>query len=215
MDTTEHDAKIAACKAKIDSLRQQMETPYKGFLKSAADFVQDWFEQWTDRAIEGNPETVKRMGSQLQSLRKQLDSLKANTPQLVERYFAREEHWSHLRDPYRKLGKHEVPMQPGTYQLSINPLDEPIRQLFGNLWGVLRDYRLEQNMESSNWRKNPQSDTPPTFAGRYEWTPAMKGTLDGYSGLHDQLWRAVEDWKRAENEKATAEAKDLWKKTKP
>lgn len=209
MDASSFDAQIKDLEQQIGGLRGQMENICKEFLEVTKEFTVAWFQDRVKRAVISHPEIAKKSGLEgLRSVKSDLQKIIGMVPSIVEEHVNRDKYW-----PHRGKLPDEAHSQFGRYQFhgprAPENLDDGVREVLGYAGAILVKHGFADTGQDSEWKTEPGCDQLRYRYG-YDRSEKMNGVLKQYSGLYEELVKLDNELRKAKEERAKAEAKNLW-----
>lgn len=209
MDTSTFDARIAECKAEVVSRREELSRLAEAFRHQAVQALQGWTTKEVERAIAEEPESVFALDPKgLQKLKAELATLGARYPDLVESTFG--------GDNKEDLLCRILPTSTDTLELQgsavVRALRSALVDLLSHCGALLQARGLVKGTPGGVWVLNTASGRP-SFTGTPAWPSDLEETIRSYDAATRKLRVAQGELQKAEKEKTTAEALDLWNRS--
>lgn len=211
MDTSKFDVQIRNLQVRMDAMRSQMEEICKEFFEATKEFAVAWFQSCIEKEVVSQPGVTKKSGKKgLRNLKTELQSTIAKVPHIVEKHVNQDKYWVHRgqlpddNDLSSRFGRYQ------TYgRRAPEELEKGVRELLGYAGAILMKHGFVDTGECSVWEVQHGSERPRYKYG-YDWSGKMNGVIQRYSGQYEELIKLDHEFKKIQQEKAEAEAKDLW-----
>jgi hypothetical protein len=211
MSTTDFDTIIAASRAEVEALKQQMQPHYEAFLEATRQFLAAKYREAVDTIAKSNPARLLTLGTDgVRTLKARVNQYIAKVPRFVEDSLNRDRLWSHKQN---QDGPSINEYYKGLYHAADNPprrLTELVNRLQTLLEGVAF-FMVQQGfaIQDPVWT----GGVKPRFLGRLEMTRSMLDALEAYGRLHDRLVDAYIALGTAEMAKLKAGVEQLWEQS--
>lgn len=200
---------MAEIQSLIEKKSETMESVRRAFASAVEVFVNQWYEDEVKRVVVANPDKVKALGSEkLSKMKIELNEIKGKTAEVVDKHLSERSLWFHLDDSNFKsdyfcgYDTHSGSGQKG--------LDHAIRRILGSSLGTLLNrHTLVDFGSNSCWENNGASVR---YKYGITWSHNMDKTTSEYEAHCRELMKLKQDVKKLKQDKAAAEASDLWDK---
>jgi hypothetical protein len=208
MDTSEFDQRIAAAEQEISDLKTEMGTAQREIFAAFAAMAAEFFEITAESAVRGHPERAKELGVKgLKVVKNGVEALKQGSPKIVEETFGREIRWPHIDPEWDGGDRWSNPFAQYGSHRPADIFDRPMREVLGHVGQILLDHGLAKE---ENWRSHGRYHAGRYFPYAVSWSEGALAATKRYADLYSKLSAANGARTDARNEKASAEAQDLW-----
>lgn len=150
---------ITECEKTLDSLKGQMDGQKIKIISEIEVYLKDKFKHDIESNVKSNTENTKKLGlEKLSELKKELNTLIDQVPELVNKKFDNDELWLLLS--YSLDGKDEFNSLFNAQRNIKSNIDNSIRELLGYSGKILIDYGYKDYSKDSSWEKQYKSDVP-------------------------------------------------------
>lgn len=213
MNFDNFDKAIQQAETELDKVRQKTEEIVAEFKKIIPEFISGWATYLVDSYITKHTDTVKDLGIQKIGLfKKKLLKFNQTLPNTAEERLEAIK-WVHRFDiPQNENDSNS----PHSYELNKHAnlaLDEIIRELIGQVGALLIEYGFTKAGQNAEWQIRSDKvyysygipDQPWILKG-----PDLRRVKEKYGKALEEYVESLKALKKAENDKAIAEAKNIW-----
>ncbi|MED3550160.1 hypothetical protein [Cytobacillus praedii] len=198
------DTLISNAISEKENLKIKMEEYRVTFKHQISEFSKQWFMNTAKLEIEGSPELVKSVGiDRLRELKREIENLADNSPELVDKYLDNEELWWNLKEDLtsRYSSDNRIPRK----------IEDEIRIMFGHLGKLLSkdgfvDVSINRESFATTWHLNGKIRYP--FG--INFPSSIEATYREYSKLKIAAIEKNDEIKNLQNEKDKADVGNLW-----
>lgn len=202
VDTSSFDEEIRAQEALIADARQRLEVIYAEFREATVAWARACYQKDGRTLITTRPDDLRALEpKRLTQLKKNLDRLATDAESIVDDEL-QDVKWGH--QPGHEPATSGSGYQSNPFRSSRgipNVLDDALRRIRGRAGPLLMDVGLAQDGWSTY--RYPFALTTPA---------EMNDAMRSYGETYDELLAADQARRKAEHERSTAEAADLWDK---
>jgi hypothetical protein len=208
MGATDFDAAIAAHRAEVEAVKDQMRPHYEAFLEATRQFLTATYREQLDKIAKSDPTRILELGVDgVRALKAKAQQFIARVPRFVEESLARPRFWSHLQN---QDGGYINEYYKGLYHVDDNP-PKRLTELHNRLVALFENiatFMVQQGfvLHGPPWTGGAR----PRYTGRLELSPPMLDALRCYAPLHDRLIDAYIALGTTERAKLKTGVDQLW-----
>lgn len=207
-----YDSNIKQAISELEQVRSTTETLVPQFIGIVAQFVTSWSQRIVERAIAEKPDVTMSLGKEkLGQMKECFQAILQAVPARAEKRLNDNILWPHRTDMPK--GKESDAMS--AYELNklhVDQLDEALRELIGDVGGLLIEYGFSNASGQTEWEKKSGKLRYKYGISDYDnpHSSGKKQLNEQYKQAIDRYVVATKKLKDAERSKASAEAKNLW-----